>query len=312
MFTSKLKITAGISIAIIVIGVICAAVMGGLNLGIDFTGGSLMTIDIKAEYDTNVIKDALAKNGVAESPVVKAGDGYTQAQIRIRDVGDDETTTTLTDTIMADVRQTYPDAEMVSVDRVGGVTSSELVRNALLAVVVACVLMLVYIWIRFELYSGIAAVITLAQDVLVMIAFVCIFRIQINSGFIAACLTIVGYSINNTIVIFDRIRDNKKQLGLKKLTKDQLANISIKETLTRTVNTSVTTLIMIVCLYIFGVDSIKEFSLPIIVGLLAGTYSSIFLSAPIWAKLSSRYERKGKQTDQKKRKNTTKKKTAKA
>jgi len=118
--------------------------------------------------------------------------------------------------------------------------------------------------------------------------------LQINSGFIAACLTIVGYSINNTIVVFDRIRDNRKTLKAKHLSNNQLADMSIKETLSRTINTSVTTLIMIVCLYIFGVDSIKEFSLPIIVGLIAGTYSSIFLSAPIWARFMDRAEKNKK------------------
>ncbi|MGI6153923.1 MAG: protein translocase subunit SecDF, partial [Christensenellaceae bacterium] len=118
-------------------------------------------------------------------------------------------------------------------------------------------------------------------------AFVTILQLQINSGFIAGCLTIIGYSINNTIVIFDRIRDNRKGVAMKGRTRAEIANTSIAQTLSRTINTSVTTLIMIVCLYILGVDSIKEFSLPIIVGLLAGTYSSVFLSGPMWALMSN-------------------------
>ncbi len=284
MFTKYFKVTLSISIIIIVIGIICMAAFGGLNLGIDFTGGSLTTVDIKTEYDTDVIREVLAANDAADAPVVKTGTGFTEAEFRMRDVGDDELQATVTERVMTGIQETYPDAELVSVDRVGAVTSSDLVKNALLAVVVACLLMLVYIWIRFELYSGIAAVIALAHDVMIMISVVAIVQLQINSGFIAACLTIVGYSINNTIVIFDRIRDNRKTLKAKYLSYDELANVSIKETLSRTINTSVTTLIMIVCLYVFGVDSIKEFSLPIIVGLVAGTYSSVFLSAPIWAK----------------------------
>ncbi len=286
MFTGKLKTTMSISIIIIVIGVIAIIANGGLNLGIDFTGGSITTIDIKEDFDQDVIREVLVENGAADAPIVKSGDDFTEAVIRMREVNEDELQAELTDSIMAGIQETYPDAELVTIDRVGGTASADLVRNAILAVVVACLLMLVYIWIRFELYSGIAAIVTLAQDVLVMIAFVGITQMQINSGFIAACLTIVGYSINNTIVIFDRVRDNKKVLKSRSLTRNELADISIKETLTRTINTSVTTLIMIVSLYVLGVEAIKEFSLPIIIGLVAGVYSSVFLSAPIWAKLA--------------------------
>lgn len=293
MFTKWLKVTGSISIAIIVIGLIVAAVHGGLNLGIDFTGGSLTVIDIKEEFDTDVVHQALEAAGQADAPVVKSGDGFTEAQIRMQDIGTDEQQADVTEAILTNIQGTYPEAEVVSVDRVGGVTSREMVQGALWALLIACALMLVYIWIRFELFSGIAAVVALAQDVLVMIAFVCIFQMQINSGFIAGCLTIIGYSINNTIVIFDRIRDNLKKYG-RKMTRNELANLSVRETLTRTINTSVTTLIMIICLYIFGVQSIKEFSLPIIIGLLAGTYSSVFLSAPIWAWLSDHFEKNGK------------------
>lgn len=293
MFTKWLKVTGSISVIIIVVGIIVAAINGGMNLGIDFTGGSLTVIDMKEEFDTDVVHEALVAAGQADAPVVQAGEGFTEAQIRMQDIGDDEQQADVTAALLADIQETYPEAEVISVDRVGGVTSREMVQGALWAVGIACALMLVYIWIRFELFSGIAAVVALAQDVLVMISFVIIFRMQVNSGFIAGCLTIIGYSINNTIVIFDRIRDNQKRYG-RKYTRNELANLSIRETLTRTINTSVTTLIMIVCLYIFGVQSIKEFCLPIIVGLLAGTYSSIFLSAPIWAWLSDHFEKTSK------------------
>lgn len=293
MFTKYLKLTGAISIAIIVIGILAAAFSGGLNLGIDFTGGSLTVVDIKEDFDTDTVRGVLEDLGQADAPVIKAGDDMQEAQIRMQDIEDDSLQAEVTEKLLAGIQETYPDAEVVSVDRVGGVTSGEMIQGAIWAVIIACILMLIYIWIRFELFSGIAAVIALAQDVFVMISFVCIFRLQINSGFIAGCLTIIGYSINNTIVIFDRIRDNQKSFG-KKLSRDELANLSVRETLTRTINTSVTTLIMIVCLYIFGVTSIREFSLPIIIGLLAGTYSSIFLSAPIWAKLGDHFDKKKK------------------
>lgn len=288
-FTSKFKIFFTISLIIIALGVIMGFVQGGLNLGIDFTGGSLTTIDIHESYDDAVIDETLESFGITDAPHVKSGE--TGIIIRMQDMGGDEEQTQLIGDIVEKLQETYPEAKLEGVDRVGGVASAELVRNALLAVVVACGLMLIYIWIRFELFSGIAAVIALVHDVLIMIAIVSIFNIPINSGFIAACLTIIGYSINNTIVIFDRIRDNRKLMSRKDFTNADITNKSISQTLSRTINTSVTTLIMIVCLYIFGVDSIKEFSLPIIVGLLAGTYSSVFLSGPIWSLMLTRSEK---------------------
>lgn len=291
-YTKYLKVTGSISLIIIVVGLIFIAA-GGLNTGIDFTGGSLTVVDMKEDFDSDYVRGVLEDMGQADAPVVKSGDDMQEAQIRMQDIEGDEMQAEVSQTLLAGLQTEYPEAEIISVDRVGGVTSVEMVQGAVWAVVIACALMLLYIWIRFELFSGIAAVIALAQDVLVMIAFVAVFRLQVNSGFIAGCLTIIGYSINNTIVIFDRIRDNQRIYG-KKLSRDELANLSVQETLGRTINTSVTTLIMIVCLYIFGVTSIREFSLPIIVGLLAGTYSSIFLSAPIWAKLADYFDRRKK------------------
>lgn len=294
MFTKNFKWFVILPIVIIILGVIFGAVNGGLNLGIDFTGGNITTIEFGGDFDTDVVKKALDDNGMGDSPIVQTGENYTQAQIRMRLLPDEEQQADVNSAIIAEIQETYPDATIASVDRVGGVTSSELVRNAFLAVAVACVLMLIYIWIRFELFNGISAVITLVHDVAIMIAIVSIMRIQINSAFIAACLTIIGYAINNTIVVFDRVRDNLRIMGLKQHTRSEIANKSIKETLTRTVNTSVTTLIMILALYIFGVEAIKEFAFPIIVGLLAGVYSSVLISAPLWALMADKFDKKKK------------------
>lgn len=316
MFTKNFKWFVLIPIAIIIVGILFGALNGGLNLGVDFTGGNITTIEFGGEFDTNVVKQALDDNGMGDSPIVQTGDNYTQAQIRMRLMADETQQADVNSAIIAQIQQTYPDATIASVDRVGGVTSSELIRNAFLAVAIACGLMLIYIWIRFELFNGIGAVITLAHDVVIMIAIVCILRIQINSAFIAACLTIIGYSINNTIVVFDRVRDNLKKMGLKQHTRSEIANKSIKETLTRTINTSVTTLIMILALYIFGVETIKEFAFPIIVGLLAGVYSSVLISAPLWALMADKFDKKkqkqGKSGAKKKTQKNTNKKTVKA
>jgi len=168
------------------------------------------------------------------------------------------------------------------VESVGPTVGKDLTLNAFKSIIIAWIFMLIYIWLRFELKSGVIAVIALIHDVLVMIALAALMRTQINSPFVAAVLTIIGYSINNTIVIFDRIRENSKQFR-RKLSRAEITNTSISQTLARSINTSLTTLLTVLALYIFGVESIKEFTLPIIVGLLGGTYSSIFIAGPLWA-----------------------------
>lgn len=145
---------------------------------------------------------------------------------------------------------------------------------------------LIYIWIRFELLSGLSALVALIHDALIMSALVLIFRTRINSSFIAAILTIVGYSINDTIVVFDRIRENTKRFK-HSLNKEQIVDKSVSETIVRSLNTSITTLFTITALYILGVQSIKEFALPLIVGIISGTYSSIFIASPFWVAMNN-------------------------
>ena len=172
--------------------------------------------------------------------------------------------------------------------------SSEILKSALLAVSVALLLMLVYIIIRFELLSGIAAVLALLHDIIMMVCFMAIFHIEINSTFIAALITILGYSINNTIIIFDRARENikfyaNKRINGKLVKPAYIANKSVQETIWRSINTTLTTLIMIAMVAIIGVTDIRIFALPIIFGLLAGTYSSVFLAPTIWALLAKSF-----------------------
>ena len=161
--------------------------------------------------------------------------------------------------------------------------SKEILTNALLAISLAIVLMLVYIAFRFEVSSGVSAIVALVHDIIIMFSFMAICRIPITSTFIAALITLLGYSINNTIIIFDRIRENTKSVFNKNSTATFIANESIKSTLMRSINTSITTLLTIGMVAIIGVQSIRWFALPIIVGLIAGTYSSIFISPSVWA-----------------------------
>ena len=179
----------------------------------------------------------------------------------------------------------YPNFRFISVDHVSAIAGRDLLSNAIKALLIAFVCMLLYIAIRFSPLSGAAALFALVHDILIMCAFMVFFRFafQVNSSFIAAILTIVGYSINNTIIIFDRIRENRKRPGMSQLPLMDVVETSVSSTLARTINTTLTTLITLVCLFIFGVSSIKEFAFPLIIGMLAGTYSSVLLSGQVWA-----------------------------
>lgn len=179
----------------------------------------------------------------------------------------------------------YPNFRFVSIDHVSAIAGRDLLSNAVKALLIAFACMLVYIAIRFDPFSGVAALLALVHDVLIMCAFMVFFRgvYQVNSSFIAAILTIVGYSINNTIIIFDRIRENTKKPGLSQATRMDIVETSVSTTLSRTINTSLTTMITLVTLYIFGVEAIREFAFPLIVGMLAGSYSSMLLSGQVWA-----------------------------
>lgn len=274
-----------ISIAIIVVG-IAFMLIRGLNFGIDFRGGTLMEINIGKSYDVEDIR-AIIKAHNIDAYVSEAGDNNQEVLIRIASVPNDDE---IQAQILNDIKEKYgiDDSAVLSLEKVGPTVGGELTRNAIYAIAIACVLMLIYIWIRFEIRFGVAAIIALVHDALIMLAVVAITNTQINTPFVAAVLTIVGYSINDTIVVFDRIRENRRKLGKKKMNPFELADMSIEQTLARSINTTLTTLFTITALYIFGVPSIKEFALPIIVGIVSGAYSSIFIASPIWATWTQR------------------------
>lgn len=281
---NHLKPCAALSAAIIVIALVLTMMGMGMNLGIDFTGGTLMTYNMGADFNADDVAAALAECGVADAQIAKTGEDNTQVQIRIKDV---ENTDDLRTQMEEKLAVSYPEIEYVDITRVGAVVGSELISNAIKSLTLAAVLMLCYIAVRFDLYSGIAAVIGLCHDIAIMLSFVVILRgfIRVETTFIAALLTIVGYSINNTIIIFDRIRENSHKVGVRQLPREEIVNISVTESLPRTLNTTVTTLLTIVTLYILGVDSIKQFALPLIIGIVAGTYSANLINGYVWAKL---------------------------
>lgn len=280
------------SLAIMLIALVMTLTGHGLNLGVDFTGGTLMTYNMGSEFDTNDISAVLNANGISDAQIAKVGQDN-EVQIRI---SDKDNTDTLRSELEKSLSEKYPNLKYVDLSRVGAVAGRDLINNAIKSVLVASVLMLLYIAIRFDFFSGMAAILGLLHDVLIMLSVSVILRsfMRVETTYIAALLTIVGYSINNTIIIFDRIRENSHKPQLRSMKRDEIVNLSVKESLSRTLNTTATTLITVVVLYIFGVDSIKLFALPLIIGIIAGTYSANMINGYIWAALKDAYDMRKK------------------
>ena len=280
---NRAKICLCISIVIMLVAVVMSLTGHGINYGIDFAGGLNLQYDMGSTYDKADVEEALKAQGIEEFVVSTVGSEGTAVQIRVPTLSDEDEVQNLQNGLETTLLEKYPnmDTDNATASYVGPVAGATLVRNAIFSVLIAAVLMLIYIAFRFDLFSGIAAVAGLLHDVLIMISFMVILRnvIQMNSSFI------VGYSINNTIVIFDRIRENNKKPALAGQPRSEIVELSVKESLGRTINTTLTTLVTIVTLYILGVASIREFSLPIIIGILAGAYSANLINGYVWAAL---------------------------
>lgn len=279
--TSKSKIFFIFSAILIVVSIVSLLVQG-LNLGIDFTGGSTLSFELNGtKYDKEVearITELVKTNSDAKDIVVQKM-GESGVSIKTTELTNEQSKAVV-DAIKAEYK--LEQKHVSEVEKVDGNVSKRLIADSLKAIVLAVVLMLLYITWRFDFRSGTCAVIALAHDVIIMLGFYSLFRFTVNTSFIAAILTILGYSINATIIVFDRVRENSR-LAKKATTANDIADEAIKNSYFRAINSSITTLLTICVLYVMGVDSIKEFALPIIVGIVAGTYSSLFIAAPFWA-----------------------------
>ena len=282
-----------ISLAIMVIAALLSIFGLGINFGIDFAGGLNIQYDMGSPFKQADVEEVLNSLNISDYVISSSGSDGSKLQIRIARLDDDDEIQTLQNSLETALLPLYPnmDTKTSAASYVGPVAGKVLIQNAIWSVVIASVLMLVYIAIRFDFASGLAAVIGLIHDVLMMLAFMVLLRnfIQMNSSYIAAMLTIVGYSINNTIIIFDRIRENKNNAKTSGLDRNEIVTLSVKECLGRTINTTLTTLVTILVLFILGVASIKEFSLPIIIGILAGAYSANLINGYVWAALETAF-----------------------
>ncbi|MFC0473633.1 protein translocase subunit SecF [Halalkalibacter kiskunsagensis] len=250
----------------------------GLNLGIDFESGSRVDLLAQETLTTEAVEEEFSKVGLSPDDIQLAGDRNEMASVGFIGV---LTPGEITE-IQAHFATEYGNEPSVST--VDPIIGHELARNALLAVLIASIGIIIYVTIRFELLYGIAAIVALLHDAFFIIAVFSLLQIEVNVPFIAAVLTIVGYSINDTIVTFDRIRENMK---LAKRVKDfddlaKIVNTSLVQTLARSINTVLTVVFAAAAIFIFGGEAIRSFAFALLVGLVAGTYSSMFLASQLW------------------------------
>ncbi|MDF9408682.1 protein translocase subunit SecF [Pelotomaculum isophthalicicum JI] len=272
-FIKLRKIWYVISILVIVPGII-SLFSQGLNLGIDFRGGSLLDLRFNQPTEVEQVRGVLADFGLEGASIQRSGE--TDFLIRTRELTEDENLT-----IVQNLDQKLGGVTVQRNERVGPVIGQELLRKALLALGVASILMVVYIAWRFEFKQGIAAIIALLHDTLVILGIFSIFQIEVDSTFVAAVLTIIGYSINDTIVIFDRIRENMHNRKKGEVLED-IINNSLWQTLARSINTVLTVILVLVALFLLGGATIHNMVLALLIGVSSGAYSSIFNASPLW------------------------------
>lgn len=291
---SSVAILAGIAAMIINI----ASMGSWLSYGVDFTGGSLVQVQFQDDVPIEELRSALGGVDITRFGDVELHEFVIRAQL------EDENTSVaaVADEIEAQIASAMPGRpfDVVRTEAVGGKVGDELQTKALMAILLSFLLTLVYLAFRFEMRFGLAAVIATAHDILITLGFLAAFRVEIALPTVAAILTILGYSLNDTIIVFDRIRENMGMKGARKRDPIELVNESINETLPRTVLTSGTTLAVLVALLALGGGVIRDFTIVLILGVVIGTYSSIFVASPALIEIQKRWGM-GKTGEKKKR-----------
>ncbi|RYL94710.1 protein translocase subunit SecF [Sporolactobacillus sp. THM19-2] len=284
------------SAALILLGIVSLFVFK-LNLGIDFSSGTRVDIQTNHPMSVTKVEQSFRDMGYTPEQPVLSGNNRNIATIRIND--------DLSRTEVADVKNSIQKQYGVepNVSTVSPQVGRDLAKNGLYSLIIASFFIIIYVWIRFEFLQGLTAVLALIHDAFFIVTVFSLLHIEVNILIISAILTIVGYSVNDTIVTFDRVRENMKMSRKRLTTLEELGkivNLSIRETLTRSINTVLTVLFPVIFLLIFGSESIKTFTIALLAGLLCGVYSSICIACPLWAVLKARYlaRRKAKRTVQ--------------
>ena len=281
-FISKARITIFLSIGIILAGIVSLIINGGPNLSIDFKGGTVFQVSTEESININELRKKLASTNLANSEITEITGLNVNQEFRIKANIDN---TTNTSDIILNVLDDYK-PEIRSIENVGPKVGKELQKQAITAISLALLMLMIYIALRFDSFYSLGSVVAIIHDVLVTLGIFSLLNLEINLSIIAAFLTIVGYSLNDTIVIFDRFRENsQKDL---KLSMVEIANLSLNQTLSRTVVTSLTTLIVVCILYFLGGEVIKYFAFALIIGVFVGTYSSIFIASPFMLFIKSK------------------------
>ena len=279
-FNRFYKLFNMISLCLVVIS-ISLLFFKGLNFGIDFKGGTL--IELRANNKTinvTTLRASFNNMNLGDVNIKKFGN---EDDFLIK-IEKKDTSSVAIEAIKSDLKESIGNSfNFRRIENVGPKVSSELLKSGIIAIALSLAAMLFYIWIRFEWQFSLGAILALFHDVIITLGFFSLFNLEINLSIVAAVLTIVGYSMNDTVVIYDRVRENLKKFSNIKIF--ELTNISINETLSRTIITSVTTLLALISIYVFGGEILKGFSLAMIMGVVFGTYSSIYIANPILVKL---------------------------
>ena len=275
-FVSKFKNANIVSIVLFILSIIFIY-FKGLNYGIDFKGGTLIELRTDKSVEASSIRDSLNSMSLGDINVKKFGkDGDYLIKVEQKNSNNSDLIPKIKEKLSNNLNT---DVDFRRVENVGPKVSSELLESSVIAITLALAAMLFYIWVRFEWQFSLGSIIALFHDVVITLGIFSVLALEINLSIIAAVLTIVGYSMNDTVVIYDRIRENLFKYT--KISISDVSNLSINETLTRTIITSVTTLLALFSIYILGGEILRGFSFAMILGVIIGTYSSIFVASPI-------------------------------
>jgi preprotein translocase subunit SecF len=276
-FVGKRRIAMIASLVAIFIGIASLVMKGGPLYGIDFAGGTLVQVRFTQAPDVGQIRDVLAEKGMGAAVIQSLG----EEKVAVRVKSEEGQADTISDEIFAVLSERFPEkgVTLELVEMVGPQVGADLRRKGMLSILYAMIGILVYITLRFQFRFALGALAALFHDVLITVGVFSVFNIEFTLPIIAALLTIIGYSLNDTIVVFDRIRENIRRSPKEKLV--SVVNGSINQTLSRTILTSSTTLIVVLCLFLLGGEVIHDFSFALLVGILVGTYSSIYIASPI-------------------------------